>query len=175
MATIQEQLDSLSAMLGTEAEFLNTTKADKTAVATAVANLQASIAAQATAQAAALSDGLAGLLNQITNGAGSAFDTFKEIQDWIAANVSAIQAISDRVKLTVQSLSASEKAQVQANLDVPSNARVDAVEAAATLAASNAVAAAAAATSAVDAKLGYNPAKDYRQTVRANYPSRYPV
>jgi hypothetical protein len=186
MATIQEQIDQISVLLGQEFDYLNTTKADKTELATAVAtwqanlatavqNLTAALATQATAQATALADGLAAQYQTIMGATENDMDTFGEVRAWIQANLSAIQAISDRVKLTAQALSPSEKAQVQANLDVPSNARVNAVEAAAAQAVTDATAAAANATAAVDAKLGHIASKDYRTVVKANYPSRYPA
>jgi Flp pilus assembly protein TadB len=182
MATIQEQLDQLSALIGSEAEFLNTTKADKTAVLAAVATLEASIAAQATAQGNALAAGLAAQYQSIMGATENDMDTFGEVRAWIQANVSAIQAISDRVKLTVQSLSPGEKTQVQTNLDVPSNARVNDVESVAAAAVSAAAGVAAAATAAVGASvtalaaaIDHQPTKDYRLVVKAHYPSRYPA
>lgn len=72
-----------------------------------------------------ISESCAAVKNEILNGAGSAYDTLKELADLITTNQSAIQALqtvaAGHVKYDgAQSLTAEQKAQARSNIGAPS-------------------------------------------------------
>lgn len=199
--TLEQRFDTFAAAVGAELETLNTTIGDKTTLTTTAKNnivaaineLVGAITAEAGARATALADGLLALENKIIGGASSTLDTFGEIQAWINANVSAIQAISDRVRIDgAQNLSSEQKATARSNIDAASVAELQAEALARTQAIADEATArgsaiataaqtAATATQAVATGLANAVAslgsfdKDYVQVLKNNYPSRYPA
>jgi hypothetical protein len=199
--TLEQRFEAFSAAVGQELENLNTGIGDKATLTTTAKNnivaaineLKAGLTSTASTAAQALADGLIALENKIIGGASSTLDTFGEVQTWINTNVSAIQAISDRVRIDgAQNLTTQQKSTARTNIGAASSdelatevaartqaiadeasARGTAIAAAAQVAAS-ATAAVATSVSNVAASLGAFD-KDYVQVLKNNYPSRYPA
>lgn len=126
---LQEQLTSSFQAIGVDmaaifAKVGNTGNLQTTAktMVPAINELLVAVQTLATSSATALANGLQTLRDQIVNGADGAWDTLKEIEDYLLAHpdtsAALMTAINNCVSLGAQSLTLAQKQQVCDNLGI---------------------------------------------------------